>query len=99
MTKNDIINEIIKHINSSCPYNTQYSQLYIGIANNGEDRVFNDHCVNKEKDVWIICPSDNEQIARDVEKHFLNLGMDGGSGGGKNINCVYCFLQNEHTKR
>jgi len=99
MTKNDIINEITDYINSSCPNNTPYSQLYIGIANDGEDRVFNDHCVDKDKDVWIICPSDTEQIARDVEKHFLNLGMDGGTGGGKNINYVYCFLQNEHTKR
>ena len=40
-----------------------------------------------------------EQIARDVEKYFLDLGLDGGTGGGKNINYVYCFLQNSHTRR
>lgn len=99
MTKTDIINEITNYINSSCPNNTPYSQLYIGIATDAEDRVFKDHCVDKDKDVWIICPSDTEQIARDVEKHFLNLGMDGGPGGGNDIQYVYCFLQNSHTKR
>ena len=49
MTKNDIINEITDYINSSCPNNTPYPKFYIGIANDGEDRVFNDHCVDKDK--------------------------------------------------
>lgn len=99
MTEKDIITEIKDYINSHCPNNTPYADLYIGIANNGENRVFNDHSVDKDNDVWIICPADTEQIARNVEKYFLNLGMDGGTGGGKDINYVYCFLKNEHTVR
>ena len=99
MTKKDIISAITDYVNKNWPSNATKKSFYIGIANNAEDRLFTDHSVDKDKDIWIYCPADTEQIARDVEKYFLDLGLDGGTGGGKNINYVYCFLQNSHTRR
>lgn len=40
---------------------------------------------------WRHWYGDTEQIARDVEKHFLAKGMKGDTGGGFTPNYVYIF--------
>ena len=100
MKKNDIIKDITNHVNNNWPKGAVRKSFYIGIAADARDRLFNDHQVNEKSDIWIWRPADSDQIARDVEKHFLDLGLDGGPGGGdENTKQVYCFFQNEHTRR
>lgn len=99
-SKDVIIKEIMDHMNNSCPNNTPFKKLYIGIAADARDRLFKDHAVDREKDIWIYRTASSDDVAREIEKFFLDKGFDGGPGGGdKNSKMVYCFLQNAHTKR
>ena len=92
MKKQEIIDAIMKHLElSPKPY---YSDFYIGITSDIEERLFNAHGV-PEKGHWFIygC-ADTEDIAREVEKYFLDLGMKGGTGGGTgdgDVKYVYCY--------
>ena len=100
MTKDDIINAIDEHLTKS--ERKFYSDFYVGITDNIEERLFGYHNVNKVTDWWIHCYADSEQIAREIEKHYLELGMDGGTGGGSgdgNTRYVYCYEKNDHTRR
>ena len=65
----------------------KYLDWTVGITDNPERRK-DEH--NNPKD-WIHWWADSESIARDVEKHFLDKGMKGSSGGGNNPNYVYIF--------
>lgn len=40
---------------------------------------------------WMQWKADTEAIARKVEKHFLDKGMKGATGGGEHPNWVYIF--------
>lgn len=98
--KETIIQEIMDHMNNCCPNNTPYKKLYIGIAADATDRLFKGHSVDREKDVWIYRTASSGNVAREIEKYFLDLGFDGGPGGGdEDSKMVYCFLQNAHTRR
>lgn len=74
------------------------SQWYIGITNDHERRLFGEHRVNKDTDLWIFAPGDNADVARRVEQYFLKLGLDGGSGGGNNTAViVYAYRKSRTT--
>lgn len=99
-SKETIIAAIMDYMNKYCPDGTPYKKLYIGIAKNASDRLFNGHGVNKENDPWIYYTASSADVAREIERYFLDLGFDGGSGGGDDSSkMVYCFLQNSHTRR
>lgn len=75
------------------------SKLYVGITNDVDRRLFGFHRVSKENHWWIYCPADDVNVARQVEKHYLDKGMQGGDGGGNNeSNIVYCYEVSEETK-
>ena len=40
---------------------------------------------------WYDWPANTVRIARAVEKHFLDRGMNGGKDGGQNPTSVYIF--------
>jgi hypothetical protein len=73
---------------------TDYAHFYIGITNDIERRLFSEHNVSQEEGSqwWIYHNANNETSARNIEKHFLSKGMQGGTGGG-NSDCtwVYCY--------
>lgn len=99
-SKETIIAAIMDYMNKHCPNGTPYSKLYIGIAKDAKDRLFNGHGVDKDKDPWIYDTASSAAIAREIEKHFLDKGFDGGPGGGDDdTKMVYCFLQSSHTRR
>ena len=100
MSKDDIINAIDEHLTKSIK--KYYSDFYIGITDNIEERLFGYHQVRKNSDWWIHCHADSEEIAREIEKHYLELGMDGGTGGGSgdgNTIYFYFYEKNDHTRR
>ena len=67
--------------------NTRYSSWTIGITDDPARRR-REH--NNPKD-WHDWGADTEAIARKVEKHFLDKGMKGDTGGGEHPNHVYIF--------
>lgn len=99
-SKETIIAAIMDYMNKHCPNGTPYSKLYIGIAKDAKDRLFNGHGVDKDKDPWIYDTASSAAVAREIEKHFLDKGFDGGPGGGDDeTKMVYCFLQGPHARR
>lgn len=94
-TKQEIINEIGSHINEE---GSGYRSWYVGIASDPRARLFNDHNVTREKSWWIFCEATSSENARAVEQHFLDLGCDGGSGGGDTqTKSVYAYRKTQHT--
>ena len=94
-SKKDIIDEIQSYITE---WGGGIKKWYVGIAADPEDRLFDDHSVDKKKDAWIYCPASSSKIAREIEEHFLDKGADGGTGGGsKNTKFVYAYKISSRT--
>jgi len=83
MVNSTIVGEIKAHADSE---GSGYRNWYCGIAADANQRLFNDHCVpqGKGKAWWISRDAGSEQTARDTEEHLIDLGFDGGGGGGDN---------------
>ena len=95
-SKKEIIGEMESHI-TDC--GGGIGRWYVGIAAKPEDRLFDDHSVDKEKDAWIYRTASSDSIARDIEKHFLDKGAKGGAGGGdKDSKSVYAYRISSRTR-
>ena len=91
-----IVDEINDHLSKSGK--RYYSEFYIGITNAVNRRLFKEHNVTKEKAWWIYRTAKDSVIAREVEKHFLDMGMRGNDGGGnEESNIVYCYAVSPTT--
>ena len=89
-----IISEINKHLGNI----SNYSAYYVGITNDVERRLFNEHKVDREHGKWIYRTATSDTVARDVEQYFLNKGCKGGSGGGDESSIiVYCYKITNNT--
>lgn len=99
MIYDDIIKSIDEHLSKSPK--RYYRDFYIGITDNINERLFGYHQVNKQTDWWIFCAGDSEDIARKVEKYYIDKGMRGNPGGGKGkgkTKIVYCYEITNNTK-
>ena len=97
MTKNEIISEFINYLGLT--QGTNFSNYYVGITNNVERRLFGEHNI-KKNGVWISCGAKSKVVAQEVEEFFLNLGMDGDTGGGTDdTRVVYCYLKTNYTRQ
>ncbi len=65
----------------------KYSSWYIGVTDNLERRK-DEHGDPPNWDEWV---ADSEDDARSIERHFVDKGMNGDTGGGKNPDKVYIF--------
>ena len=73
-------------------------EIYIGITNDPERRLFQEHAVRKNAEGWIHMSAVSVEIARAVEEYFLNLGAKGGSGGGdSSAKFIYAYRIAPHT--
>ena len=59
----------------------------IGVTDDPERR----KTEHNNPEYWKQWNADSETAARNVEKHFLEKGMEGGGGGGGNADYVYIF--------
>ena len=59
-----------------------YSAWYVGVSEDSTRRLFDEHDVDKENDLWIRKQAYDADKAREVEQHFLDKGCEGGPGGG-----------------
>lgn len=74
-----------------------YREWYVGISKKPVERLFIQHKVCQ--DGYCVCLlADSATVARDAESHFLNLGMDGGPGGGdEDSKFVYVYRKSYGT--
>lgn len=90
-----VYEEILSHIKKQ---GWPYRGWYIDITSDWENRLFNEHQV-PIINYWFIarqCYSNAD--ARDVEQALLNLGCDGGRGGGDQSGVyVYAYLKGPNT--
>jgi hypothetical protein len=76
-----------------------YSQWYIGIAAAPRQRLFNDHCVTENGGAWIYRECSTSSAAREIEEYFIQLGMQGGPGGGDaTTKYVYAYKITQTTR-
>jgi hypothetical protein len=63
----------------------------IGVTDTPETRKSHHESDGKNIKYWSQWETDSEKVGRDVEKHFVDLGMDGDAGGGGQAEYVYVF--------
>lgn len=91
LSYDEIVNKIDEHLRKSGK--RYYSEFYIGVSQNAVKRLFEEHHVDKENSWWIYTTAISSEVARQVEKHFLDLGMRGSTGGGDyKSKMVYCYV-------
>lgn len=98
MTKDEIIRDFDEHLKTS--NRRYYSEFYVGITNDIENRLFTAHRVPRKNHWWIYSYANTESIAREVEKYYLKKGMRGGTGGGTgtgDARYVYCYVVTSYT--
>lgn len=95
MTGQNIVNDFLDYMEKVGGY---CGDWYIGITNDPKIRLFSQHGVDEQNGDWIHALADTNQVARDVEKYFLDKGCDGGSGGGDNSSTkVYGYKKSQST--
>lgn len=83
-----------------CSPKQYYSDFYIGITDNIEERLFGFHRVPRSGHWFIWHPADSADAARRIEKYYLDKGMDGGTGGGDgDTRYVYCYEKESGVTR
>lgn len=90
--------KIVEEINGFCNKvkALDFSKVHIGITKDAQRRLFDEHKITNEKYWWICSKAEDEDTARDVERHFIRMGMRGGTGGGDNETIyVYCFVKKQ----
>ncbi len=55
-----------------------YFDWFIGLTDNAEKMLFEDHRLNREKDSWIYEEVPDESDAKRIQNYFLNMGCVGG---------------------
>jgi hypothetical protein len=73
---------------------------YVGITGDVEKRLFGEHNVHRTQHKWIHGQAMSAETARAVEAALIELGFDGGGGGGDHTAIhVYAFRQDLGTVR
>lgn len=98
LTEQDLYNQICDYIVKNTN-GTTYNSWYVGITDDPERRLFDEHNVSKESGPWIYGKCFNDTSAREVEKALIdNLGTQGAPGGGdKNTVYVYAYVTKNYT--
>jgi hypothetical protein len=89
---NDFITYILKH-------NRTYSDWYFGFTSDVEHHLFNEHNVDKDKDLWIYHDMGSLESARNIVEYFVNTKRTKGTVGAGNEKAtnVYCYLISRYT--
>ena len=97
-SKENIIKKIISYlIDNNVKY---WKEVYVGIANDPKRRLFTEHKVSEENDIWIWCKAYSSNCAREIENEILSMGAIGGSGGGTDDTYyVYAYKITPETKQ
>ena len=77
-----------------------FSNYYVGIADNPEEALFETHKLDKTKDPWLYRQALSYTAARTIRDYFLNLlRVDGAlvANGNKDTDWVYVYKKSEGT--
>lgn len=99
MSQENIVNYI-----DNCVLNSTYSSRsswYVGITCDPDQCLFEDHNVDKRSlSEWLCVKALNSDAARVAEQALIDLGYDGGTGGGDDSSrFVYAFHKTSSTVR
>ena len=92
MEKSTIVNSIkleIRKNSSSSPL--PYSSWTIGVTDDPSARKSQHERDGHSIEHWMVWNADSEQDAREIERHFIILGMKGHPGGQGTADYVYIF--------
>ncbi len=96
-TAQQIISDINNYMKQHGGTNANW---YVGIATDPGQRLFNDHNVMENNDLWIYRQAISSNVARSVEKAYLDAGCSGGPGGGDDsTSYVYAYKKTRSTKQ
>lgn len=91
-----IVADINSHLEKS--QKQYYSDFYVGITNDIERRLFDEHKVSEKNGWWIYRQAIDKKTAQQVEEYFLNKGMKGDTGGGTDDSSfIYCYEITNYT--
>lgn len=91
-----IVADINSHLEKS--QKQYYSDFYVGITNDIQRRLFDEHKVSEKNGWWIYRQAIDKKTAQYVEEYFLNKGMKGDTGGGTDDSSfVYCYEITNYT--
>jgi hypothetical protein len=82
--------EIVKAINNKVG-SGNYVIWIIGVTDTPETRKSHHKSDGKNIKYWSQWETDSEKVGRDIEKHFVDLGMEGDAEGGSQAEYVYVF--------
>ena len=85
MKESEIKNAIEQRVQSA--ETKKYSIWTIGVTDDPDRRKIE----HGDPKYWMQWRADTETIARNVEKYFIEKGMNGATGGGEHPNYVYIF--------
>ena len=95
-SKEQIVEEITNYL-IKCGIQT-WDEVYVGISKDPKERLFNGHKVKDKGGIWIYCPANSSDCAREVEKILLGKGATGGPGGGDDDSIyVYAYKIEAYT--
>jgi hypothetical protein len=91
-------NTVIKRIETYMKkFEGDYSDWYVGITKDLEEELFQLHKV-EENGIWISFGADTDEVAKKVEKYFLDKKTDGNPIDlEENTRIVYVYKKNSDT--
>ena len=91
-------NTVIKRIETyMSKFEGDYEDWYIGITRDLDEKLFDFHKVD-ENGIWISFGADTEEVAKKVEKYFLDKKTDGNPTGlEEDARIVYVYKKNSKT--
>ena len=97
------VNEIIADFDKRIPGSgARNSEWYVGVATNAYNRLTVDHGLENAdgRDNWAWRQAASSENARQIEKLYLEAGLDGGPGGGDaSTSQVYVCLKSTRFRR
>jgi hypothetical protein len=93
-----IIQEIEQYITN---FGGHYPDWYVGISSNPKNRLFQDHHVHVEDDLWIHKLANSLDDVKKIKDHFHNIRhADGPREGGNNTTLyIYAYKKTKNTRQ
>jgi predicted transcriptional regulator len=91
-----IIMEMLEFIQRECGHPKTW---YVGITDDPQGRLFDEHQVHYQNDAWIYRTAASELDAQRVQEYFLEFGLDGRKGALRSGSCkVYAYRKGISTE-
>lgn len=94
-SKADLLDKLDEYLEQ---YAEDVTEWYVGITENPMQRLYDQHGVSQDYGRKKYLKSYSTDIAREVEQRFLDIGLQGGDGGGdQDAKYVYIYKMTPYT--